>query len=361
MDLGGQYTLKPQLDKNHIDGISTLDLIMIQRHILKLKNLDSPYKMIAGDINKDNKLTATDIVELRKLILGIYDKFPSNTSWRMIDDKYKFTDPTNPLAEPFNEKYFIPSLNSSMLIDWVGVKIGDVNGSYVTNAQDNHLSSRAAGLGLLIEDKPLVDGLNTIVVKSNTATPVSGFQLSFKLQNASDISIKAGGIALTRDNYHVSPDGTVTISWAHNNIVALSKGQSLFEITYYSETGKYTSEILSMTSQLPAEYYDLNLSASPISLSYFTNGTPSFELMGNAPNPWLTSTDIKFALPQAGEVSFTVRDITGRIVLQKTSTFAKGLNNFTIQADEIGNNSGVLIVEMTYQTQMKSMKMLQIK
>jgi hypothetical protein len=44
---------------------------MIQRHILGLQALDSNYKLIAADANNDGKVTASDLTDLRKLILGV--------------------------------------------------------------------------------------------------------------------------------------------------------------------------------------------------------------------------------------------------------------------------------------------------
>nr|WP_290931855.1 hypothetical protein [Haliscomenobacter sp.] len=31
---GGDFTVTPQLDKNHLNGVSTFDLVLIQKHIL---------------------------------------------------------------------------------------------------------------------------------------------------------------------------------------------------------------------------------------------------------------------------------------------------------------------------------------
>ena len=50
--------------EDYLNGISTLDLVLIQRHILGQQLLDSPYKMIAADVNNDDKITAVDLVVL---------------------------------------------------------------------------------------------------------------------------------------------------------------------------------------------------------------------------------------------------------------------------------------------------------
>ena len=83
-------------DDNPLNGVSTYDLVLISKHILGLAPLNSPYKMIAADANKNNSITTTDIVEFRKLILGIYNELPNNTSWRFVDAEYAFPNPANP-------------------------------------------------------------------------------------------------------------------------------------------------------------------------------------------------------------------------------------------------------------------------
>ncbi len=62
--------------RNPIAGISTVDMVKIQRHILGLEPLDSNCKLYAADANNDNVINGIDLVELRKLILGIYTELP---------------------------------------------------------------------------------------------------------------------------------------------------------------------------------------------------------------------------------------------------------------------------------------------
>jgi hypothetical protein len=43
--------------------------------------------LIAADVNNDGKVSASDLTELRKLILGIYNELPNNSSWRFPIEK----------------------------------------------------------------------------------------------------------------------------------------------------------------------------------------------------------------------------------------------------------------------------------
>jgi hypothetical protein len=91
----GNYTVTPMKDNDPLNGVSTFDLVLINKHILGLEPLSTPYKMIAADANNSRSITTFDIVELRKLILGIYTELPNNTSWRFVD-KASLPEPSNP-------------------------------------------------------------------------------------------------------------------------------------------------------------------------------------------------------------------------------------------------------------------------
>lgn len=57
------YEVVPQKNTGHLDGITTLDIILIQRHILGIETLNSPYKLIAADVNNSKSITAADLIE----------------------------------------------------------------------------------------------------------------------------------------------------------------------------------------------------------------------------------------------------------------------------------------------------------
>lgn len=77
-----------------------------------------------------------------------------------------------------------------------------------------------------------------------------------------------------------------------------------------------------------------------------TAGVPEgFRLEGNYPNPFNPSTTIKYALPQAGDVSLDVYDVTGRVI----RTMNAGMQNAGEQAihfDANGLASGVYFYQL---------------
>lgn len=133
MGTGFIESLEVHLAKNvnPLNGVTTFDMIKIRQHILGIESLDSPYKMIAADINNSQTITTADIVALRRLILGLTNDFTNNTSWRFIDADYSFPNPSNPWLEALPESIEYNSGNSSsdLNLDFIAIKIGDVNNS----------------------------------------------------------------------------------------------------------------------------------------------------------------------------------------------------------------------------------------
>jgi hypothetical protein len=71
------YEIKAERNDQHKNGVSTLDLVKIQKHLLGIEPFTSPYDLIAADADNHQNVSAIDLIELRKLILGIYTTLPT--------------------------------------------------------------------------------------------------------------------------------------------------------------------------------------------------------------------------------------------------------------------------------------------
>jgi len=183
MPFGGTYNVKPISNDDPTNGVSTIDLIQIQKHLLGIQTFDTPYKYIAADANKSGSVTAVDILELKKLILGVYEELPNNNSWRFVDAAYQWIDPNNPLAEQFPESYKISPFQTDMNdIDFVGVKVGDINESanVLTGGEggSNDLSD-GNGVSLVIPEEELVQGeITNLMVSAENLDALATIQFT---------------------------------------------------------------------------------------------------------------------------------------------------------------------------------------
>lgn len=126
---GYNFSVTPSKNINPLNGVTTNDLVLIQKHILGIELFDSPWKLIAADANQDGKVTTSDIIVLRKLILGVTAELPNGKSWRFLPLDYTFPNPANPFLPPFPERIEVPNTTELVPSDFAfrGVKIGDVD------------------------------------------------------------------------------------------------------------------------------------------------------------------------------------------------------------------------------------------
>ena len=118
----------PSRDINPLNGVSTFDVVLASKHILGLELLDSPYKLIAADVNNSGTITAIDLIALRKVIAGNETSFPNNSNWRFIPKNFAFSNPQNPWESPFPE-FGISDSNRGFggeLIDFIGIRYNSI-------------------------------------------------------------------------------------------------------------------------------------------------------------------------------------------------------------------------------------------
>ncbi|MBK8052857.1 MAG: T9SS type A sorting domain-containing protein [Saprospiraceae bacterium] len=352
MKTGKGYNIIPAKNDDHLNGVSTLDLVMMQRHILDIEKLNSPYKYIAADVNRDNKITAGDLVELRKLILGIYASLPNNTSWRFIDKSSPITDPNNPWN--INEYITLPSMSSSSLDNhFMGIKTGDINGSVVVNANSTKTENRNKALTLQVDNKEFMPGQKVRVdFTSDNFTNITGAQwtLNFDASALEYADLISGAMVMGNDNINTlaAHDGKIAFSWNDFNGMTVSDDKVLFSIEFRATTNNTINKTVSMSSDITkAEAYTTELGEAKMNLNIRTAkvGDKVFTLGQNNPNPFTTNTTISFNLPEAGPATLTIYDITGKVLKSYSKEYAKGRNEVIINSEEI-NAQGVMFYEL---------------
>ena len=328
------YEVRGEKNDDYLNGVSTLDLLMIQRHILGQETLDSPYKMIAADVNNDNQVTAVDLLELRKLILGIYNELPNNGSWKFINADNNLTVAN---AWDYSESRSIVDLTADMDgEDFVGVKIGDINGSVVANANSvsTEISRTAEVVKLDYENKTLSEGDVVEITLSTERDDVYGYQFTMNTSGLELIDVQG----LTTENVAVIGD-KLTVSY--NDLEAVEAGD-MVTFTMKARAAGQVSELLSIGSDITrAEAYVGN-DLEVVAINLRNNETEAdFALYQNEPNPFNEFTVIGFDLPSAGQATLTLFDVTGKVLKVVQGQYEQGYNTVRITKEDI-NTSGMV-------------------
>ena len=362
------YTVSPEKDMNPLNGVSTYDLVLISKHILGITPLDSPYKMIAADINQSGTITAFDMVQLRQLILNITPDFANNTSWRFVDAAYEFSDPTNPLREAFPETYAITDLTADMTwLDFIAIKIGDVNNSAVVN-QFMTTESRSATQSLNFQAKQGLseDGQYLIFdFTSNNFNAISGYQFALEFDPsviAFDQIIPSQWVG--KDNFGLSDidRGQIATSWNEAEGMDIATDEVLFSLVFQLNGEVTSDELLEIANtQLQAEAYSTNgklLNVQLIGEEIAPQvAAKSIQLFQNRPNPFTGKTTIGFALPEASEATLRIFDSAGRMIQVYDGYYEKGYNELIISSQDL-TEYGALYYQLATPTQMATMKMI---
>ncbi len=69
-------TLSVLNTEQQISGVSAIDLLQIQKHLLNIQPFESPYQLLAADANSSSSITALDLLEIRKVLLNILPTYP---------------------------------------------------------------------------------------------------------------------------------------------------------------------------------------------------------------------------------------------------------------------------------------------
>jgi len=336
------YQIIPAKNNDYLNGVSTLDLVMIQRHLLGINRFSSAYHTIAADVNKDNRVTASDLTELRKLILGIYDRLPNNNSWRFINTAQTFADINSPW--PLVEKILITDLNRPMPNqNFVAVKVGDIDGNADTKLNDAKAETRT-NLVMNATNEILIANVVSDVKLKADINDVYGMQFTLALDNAELVGVSVGSQKLSDSN--VARFGNkYSVSW--NDLMAV-QGSDLITLHVITNRDTKASDAIAVNSSvISAELYaGTTLQTSKISLRFASDDKgANFALFQNEPNPFGEKTVISFELPAAADATLKVFDVTGKVVYNTTASYQKGMNNVTISKSELPT-SGVMIYQI---------------
>ncbi len=334
------YSINPSSNDNYMEGVSTLDLLLIKKHIIGEQAIDSPYKMIAADINKSGHISAVDLVHLRKLILGVYKTLPANNSWRFINAAQNLTMEN---LWDCKEQLVVSNLSTDTINgDFIGVKIGDINGSYTSDLDTRTTQNRSVEtLSLEFVDRELEKGETTsISFMSSNFKNIYGFQMTISLEGLTAVNLKGGTINITDANFALL-DNVITMSVDDPKAINASANEVLFTIEITAnKSGKLSAMIdINSTITTAEAYIGETLAIANVELNTRTNGDPSlvkgYKLYQNEPNPYNLETQIGFTLPEANTATITIYTVTGKVIQRIVNDYEQGYNTLSINTSDL--------------------------
>lgn len=312
-----QYDRMVELQKvsKPLEGITTADVITLQRHISGEEIITDPYKLYAADLDGNGHVGANDLSLLRKALLGGY-KLPGyagNLQWIF------FGDPCNPDSP---EDLFTPDFCHSgvqvdhsatfpMNIRFKALKMGDVNGDHAGAAWS---STPRTSNGFTLYVRENKSNHNFEVLSSHDAS-IYGLQFSVDGQFA---SLEGGTLPLDDSNIAADQDGYSRISWGQSTPIEVKANEVLFTIGQLQE-GKTLEDVLMTNDEgLVPEIYVEGVENQKIELRAFYDPAAPVTYDANVtPNPFTDNTKLQINIPAGTEFLVYVYDVKGQELFKR--------------------------------------------
>lgn len=332
----GEFLIEAYKNSDYINGITTLDIIHIQKYLLAIKDITDPYKLISAEVNRDETISAADILDLRKLILGVTDTLRNN-SWLGIPKDYVYEDPKTAFQdiEQFPKNKIIINENN-LEYNYSAIKIGDLNFSAdVLKSRDYNTKSF-----VVYNQEVESDKIITIPFYSKDLQDVYGFQLKLNFDGLKFIDISSNSFNINSNKYYINGNN-LTLSLTDPNGKDIDDDEVLFEIVFRSKVNDKLSNLINITQEIFNNelYTGIDLSISNLDLEFrdYPNDN-KFGLEQNVPNPFTNYTNINFTLPEKSDYSLLLYDITGKLVHHFSGIGNAGKNTFQLNKENCNNN-----------------------
>ena len=325
---GATYALvQPVKTDIALNGVSTFDLVLISKHILNVESFQHPWQYLAADVNNSNTVTTFDIALIRKLILGLVDTFPQNTTWRFISSDCVLPPLPLPLACIGNVSFNMPLGSIYPDFNFFGIKMGDINGSALTNSAQSPATPR--NMAKLLASDVVSEPGETLEVPFYL--DASGYRLGMQLALGVDPS-KFEITGLDAPNLpgfdascwtYNNQSGALALSWAVPVPHALLPDAPAFVLHLRARSAASLRESVQLNNQrLQAETYQADGEKQNLLLTF---EAPQQALLVKAqPNPSQGGASWPLRLNQSGPVQLDLFDAQGHVRFHLQQTLNHG-------------------------------------
>lgn len=366
MIYGNTYSVTPSKDINHLNGVTTIDAYVLSDHLAGIQALNNPYQMVAGDANHSDDLTEEDVTEIEDAILFNESGFPANTSWRFIDASYIFPITSNPWAQTFPESATVTNIVQDEIVNFVGIKTGDLNGTAnPMNFAGNESDERdGEDLILTTTDYDLVEGEDyEITFTTSDLADIIAYQftLDFTPDALTINEVVTGNLTTAKFGQTKLEEGALTGLWFNKMHLDFSGENTAFTLRFTANTSGKLSGFLNINSRFTtAISYHQDNAESGVQLEFrepeveeeeeeeeMEPTITDFALLGCNPNPFARKTTLTFEVPQDSPVSFSFYTLQGKEIFTHAATYSAGTHTLEVtRADLNMNNDALLLYRM---------------
>ncbi|MEQ1744303.1 MAG: redoxin domain-containing protein [Saprospiraceae bacterium] len=296
---------------NPLNGVSTFDLVLINRHVLGVEPFQHPWQHVAADANSSNTVSTYDIVELRKLILGIYDTLPQVPSWVFLPPK--------------------DTIWPQQCSEFLAIKKGDVNGTADPKGLQTVTDRGTERWPFFWEKTNLTAGqTRTVRLQAGATGEWAGFQAAFRYdaRAVQILGVYSRALSGFDENAWRVSDGRLALSWfAPGEPVSVPAGATFLEIDLLPLLdGPQAACLQPEGNSMPAEVYGADGKVYSMDVQTAPPNTGAVL----APNPANGFFAISLENAAPGPAVLQLIDVQGKVVFEKKLLLESGPNRCDI-------------------------------
>jgi len=313
---GVNYQIEASKEDSYENGLSTFDIVIIQKHILGISTFENPYKVIASDINNNEVVSGSDLVGIARRVLGYYNGNIQNDAWTFVKSTQQFFDIENPWPL-IHTSDLIDVYDDKMNEDFLGIKMGDVNND-VTIAGLSVAKTRSNKSLVLHTNEKLVSKGETIrmSISADEFANTYGMQFTLVHESLNMVNVFSASLEIDTHNY-LAHDGMTTFSWDNAYIVNIN-------IRFNGEDNA-TSQIVRVS-----------------------------------PNPMSENAVLELNIAQQQNINLKIIDAAGRVIWEDNRHYNSGKQQLNISRDQL-NGPGLYYIQMSngFETDIKKLLLVE--
>jgi len=365
---GNDYraTIRAERPLGPHEGVTTYDLVLISKHILDIEPFTSVYQTVAADVNESNSVTTFDIVEIRKLILGINDSFPDVPAWRLTRPVANPSQISNLTALKDTYQITVTNLQDDLTFNnfhFVGIKYADVNGSASLTGEPGADDRYDAPPMLFRTDDRWLEAGEEALITFHLAESamLEGWQLALE---ADPDKFQILGVEGLPNDHFILRGNELRALWADGAGAFYNEESTVFALKIKALQATKISEGLFLNSEkLRAEGYASRYNSAPdrhpILLHFGQNTHASATFFPPRPNPFAAETSFEMLLENAAPAQLEVFDLNGRRVFSEIYEMEQGFQTLLLPASALPGK-GIFTYRLRVGEEVSSGKLVRI-
>ncbi|MEZ5198459.1 MAG: T9SS type A sorting domain-containing protein [Bacteroidales bacterium] len=314
-------------------GVNSTDALLILNHFAHIDTLEG-MELAASDVNYSQTVNGTDALFVMKRYTDMISSFPSG-DWL------------------YNTENFL--INGNQVInDLAMLCFGDVNSSNTLAKKDD------GSLLMVYEGTQLIQSYTDFDLTVSIKDVIEAGAVSLGFVYPEEY-IEMNGVELLNTSGNViytAGGGMLKIAWADLNALSLNAGDEMLVIhctandlsTMQNAIQIGLSADCEIANPMAQAYNNVTLSAPELvtlAVGIVNPNGSDLWLSENYPNPFNSSTTIRYQIPENGQVSLKIYNITGGIVSELVNAKQRA-GEYSVEFSSEGMEAGIYFYKLEF-------------